>query len=143
MGRAVMSASLPATEQDLVRIVVAGMQMVEPDAVIATEIPSHGRARIDVCLVAEDESVWAIEAKLRDWRRAIGQAFLNKSCAHYSYVAIWHELVSETLYAEAGEFGLGILSVDSDSVAIALKAVGSKPNATMLRRVTAICIGES
>lgn len=57
---------------------------------VATEF-FYQRGRTDVIVCTEDNSVIAIEAKLRDWRCALDQAFRNRCFAHRSYVLLPRE----------------------------------------------------
>ncbi len=54
---------------------------------VATEF-DYQRGRTDVIAFTEDESLIAVEAKLRDWRTALHQAFRNRCFAHRSYVLL-------------------------------------------------------
>jgi hypothetical protein len=48
----------------------------------------YQRGRTDIVACTQDESVIAIEAKLKDWRTALHQAFRNRCFAHQSYVLL-------------------------------------------------------
>jgi len=54
----------------------------------------------------------AIEVKLRDWRRVIIQAFLNRVFADRSYVAVPERMVTDALRAEVQRWQLGLLVLD-------------------------------
>jgi hypothetical protein len=68
--------------------------------------------------------VVAVEAKLRRWREAIGQAAAYHSFANQSYVALPNSIVrgNEALRVAAVALRIGILSVDADNVKLARTA---------------------
>lgn len=100
----------------------------------ATEVPSHGRAKTDICAFI-DETVIAIEAKLTNQRRAIGQAALNRYYADRSYIAVLDRYVTSTLVAEATNWDLGILSLSATGVEIALPAPQLTPHPELRTRM--------
>jgi len=70
--------------------------------------------RID--LVAKRKgTVIAVEMKLRDWNRAVEQAFLDLRVSNYCYVAlpevVWGR-AGPRLFTDAASYGIGLLSVD-------------------------------
>jgi hypothetical protein len=67
---------------------------------------------IDV-LVSTGEELWAIEAKLADWRRAIAQAEVNLAAAHRSFIAIHRPNVHRVDPAVLERKGIGLISVGS------------------------------
>ncbi len=100
----------------------------------ATEVSTHGRSRTDVCVLAGDLLI-AIEAKLSNRRRAIGQAVLNRYYADRSYIAVLDRHITVELTNEARHWELGILTVSRTGVAIALPAPISSPDAQLRARV--------
>jgi hypothetical protein len=63
----------------------------------------------------KNSEVVSIELKLKDWPRAIAQAYLNLRVSNYSYVALpeqaWSR-IDRRIYTQAFEYGIGLLSVD-------------------------------
>jgi hypothetical protein len=100
----------------------------------ATEVPAHGRSRTDVCVLAGDLLI-AIEAKLTNRRRAIGQAVFNRYYADRSYIAVLDRYVTDDLTNEARQWKLGILAISNSGVAIALPAPLGSPDAELRARV--------
>ncbi len=78
-----------------------------------SEVPL-GRKRIDIVVCCR-QKVIAIELKVRDWRRALYQSFINQLVADHVYVAIWEKCVSEDLLREAKELGIGVISVSAET----------------------------
>ena len=84
-------SATPFTEAEIVSKVVRLVPLYFGiGSVVATEVRSHGTARTDIAVICESELI-AIEVKRLDWRRVVGQAFLNRLCADRSYVAVWGE----------------------------------------------------
>ncbi len=54
-----------------------------------------GRKLVDLLCVSrpyrDANQVIAIELKIKDWRTALWQAYINRQIAHQSYIAVWHE----------------------------------------------------
>lgn len=73
---------------------------------------SHYEKSIDVVTYsAETELLDAIEAKCKDWRRAIQQAILNLTAVDHSYVALWSRTAHRIDRALLLEYGIGLISV--------------------------------
>src|SRR5438128_365228 len=105
----------PTTEAEMVATLVASVGRVfGPHADHATEVGTHGRARTDVCVFVENTLI-AIEAKLSNRRRAIGQAFFNRYYADQSYIAVLENHLTVNLAAEAQHWQLRILAISQDS----------------------------
>lgn len=102
----------PQTETILVEHLMGNIYSIfGPDSLVATEVRTHGRAFGDIVLVLGSGEVVVVEAKLRDWRRVVGQAFLNRCCADRSYLAMWHTRLEGPVVAEAEDYGIGIVSI--------------------------------
>jgi hypothetical protein len=73
--------------------------------------------------------VVAVEAKLRRWREAVGQAAAYLSFANQSYVALPDSIVheNEALRAAAAALRIGVLSVGAESVTVARTAPHHRP----------------
>ena len=100
----------------------------------ATEVSAHGRSRTDVCVLAGDLLI-AIEAKLSNRRRAIGQAVFNRYYADRSYIAVLDRHITDELTNEARQWELGILAISKTGVAIALPAPILSPDIQLRARV--------
>jgi hypothetical protein len=82
----------------------------------------YSRGRTDVVAIAEDDSLIAFEAKLKDWRTALHQAYRNTCFAHSSYVVL-PKKAAFAAFRFVGEFerrGIGLCYVD-DSALIVLR----------------------
>ncbi len=77
---------------------------------------------IDLYCRDEDGNSVAVEAKVRDWKRALRQAQLVRNSAHRIYVAVWapyvHRALTEPARAAFEEAGIGLLSVNGHSEAV-------------------------
>jgi len=72
----------------------------------------HYEKHIDVVTYCnQQKQVDAIEAKMRDWQRAIQQAILNLTAADFCYVAIWAEAAHLVQEAVLEEYGIGLIAV--------------------------------
>lgn len=73
---------------------------------------SHYEKRIDLAAVKTDaQELWAIEAKTKNWRRAIAQAIVNLSVADRSYVAIYSSNAHRVPTDLLTEHGVGLIAV--------------------------------
>ncbi|MCG3185017.1 MAG: hypothetical protein ICCCNLDF_03194 [Planctomycetes bacterium] len=66
-----------------------------------------------IVLVESTGELWAIEAKVDDWRRAFGQALINQVVAKKSYIALWKERLGSLDKAVLRKWGIGVLAVGS------------------------------
>ena len=85
----------------------------------------HYEKRIDVVTYCPAEGhLTAIEAKTRDWNRALQQAILNLTAAEFCYIAILSTSAHRVDRARLEEFGIGLMSVGTkwDDVELLLKA---------------------
>lgn len=81
----------------------------------ALEVPWHQK-RLDLAVVAPEWGVIAVELKVSKWRRAVDQAYVNRWISTSSWVALWHECISEDTYRYARSAGVGILAVTPRTV---------------------------
>jgi len=81
----------------------------------------HAVARpLDSIFIAR--RIVAVEAKIRDWRRALEQAAANTWFASHSYVLLPCERFNENIAEHARRLGIGIMTVEDSRVAIRLQA---------------------
>ena len=76
------------------------------------EVPLFSK-RIDYVCIDDDEII-AIEAKVKNWQKALRQAITYRICADKVYIALWHDFISrvESKKDIFSNFGVGILEVD-------------------------------
>lgn len=80
---------------------------------VAREV-SHYEKRIDLVVIPDGTGeLLAIEAKTKDWSRALSQAIVNLATADRSYVAMHAEFVHRVPVAELKAVGIGLISVGS------------------------------
>jgi hypothetical protein len=75
----------------------------------------YTRGKTDVVALADGEILIAFEAKLKDWRCALDQAYRNTCFAHKSYVVV-PKATALTAFASVAEFrrrGVGLCYVDN------------------------------
>jgi hypothetical protein len=75
----------------------------------------YSRGRTDVLALANDDTLIAFEAKLKDWRCALDQAYRNLCFAHKSFVVV-PKATALTAFAYIAEFkrrGVGLCYVDN------------------------------
>jgi hypothetical protein len=77
--------------------------------------------RLDLALLSGDDRLMVVELKVGDWRRAVDQAFVNRWAADSSWVALWHERVTDAAYGAAQQAGVGLLIVTKRTVYPALR----------------------
>lgn len=129
----------PSTEAEISDRLVSGISAWRPDA-LEREVRSHGRARTDIVYYA-DGFVVAVEVKRGDWRRAIGQAMLNRLVADRSYIALWSTKISPTILDEARHRQIGVIAVDDDAVSIIEAAPPCRPDQRVRSRILTHVMG--
>jgi len=75
----------------------------------------YARGKTDIVALADGEMLIAFEAKLKDWRYALDQAYRNTCFAHKSYVVV-PQATALTAFAYIAEFrkrGVGLCYVDN------------------------------
>jgi hypothetical protein len=96
------------TERRLVDVLVEYLRKTRE---VRREVP-HYEKRIDVVTyLSQVNHVEGIEAKSRDWPRAIQQAMLNLTAVDFSYVALWAQTAHLVDRELLEEFGIGLISV--------------------------------
>lgn len=98
------------------------------DVHVATEF-DYRRGRTDIVAYTADASVIAIEAKLRDWRGALHQAFRNRCFAHQSYVLLPKDIAlrAHQYLAEFDRRRVGICYLDGEQIVVLHPAEGADP----------------
>ena len=83
----------------------------------------YARGKTDIVALADGEVLIAFEAKLKDWRCALDQAYRNTCFAHKSYVVV-PKSTALTAFACIAEFkrrGVGLCYVDNTGVLTVLE----------------------
>lgn len=120
-----------ANEQMLVELFVSRLSTDQSPwgiVQVATEF-YYQRGRTDVVACTTDKSVIAVEAKLRDWRTALHQAFRNRCFAHRSYVLLPKDTALRA-HRYAGEFDrrrVGICYLETTNIVELHAAAGCTP----------------
>ena len=74
----------------------------------------HYEKRIDVvALMGDTGEVWAIEAKVAAWGRAICQAVVNLTASQRSYIAMFAENAHRVPIEQLRATGIGLIAVGS------------------------------
>lgn len=71
----------------------------------------HYERRIDMVLLSDTDELWAIEAKIEDWGRALSQAIVNLAAAERSYIAILSRHVHRVPQLLLDAHCVGLISV--------------------------------
>jgi hypothetical protein len=79
------------------------------------EVPIDDR-RIDWIFLNEVSEIIAVELKLKNWKRVLRQAMLNRFCSNKSYAAIWYEYAKNVKLDWFEKSGIGLLLVFEDRV---------------------------
>ncbi len=112
-------------------------------ASLAVNVPSHGRSRADVVGKRSDNSIIAVEIKVRDWPRAVHQAILNRYFASESYIAVWWSAITPQCERECARQSVGLISVERERCQLVLlpgpSAVHDKLAETIRQRLGALC----
>jgi hypothetical protein len=76
-----------------------------------------GLRRIDMVGLREGEII-SMELKVRDWRGALRQAWRNRLCSHWSYVALPFRLTQHITVEDFTRYGIGICAVNDSKVTV-------------------------
>ena len=85
-----------------------------------------GNKRIDLLCVERkagpEAAIIAIELKVKNWRQALWQAYIDLQIASEAYVGLWHESVDSAVSHESlfHESGVGLISVTHSKASIIL-----------------------
>jgi hypothetical protein len=96
----------------------------------------HITGRTDVIGISESGELIAIEAKLKNWKTALHQAYKSTSFAHYSYVLLPPESIKIAI-KNKDEFkkrNVGLLTIEKDEIRIVIEAEKSFPFIPRLTR---------
>lgn len=94
------------------------------DVKVACNVPMLGRCADMVYM--KGRSVFSIEFKLHDWRRAIKQARDHRLAADYAYVCLPRRSDVDTILSEIRSAGVGLMFYD-DVAAWPFKVIGKAP----------------
>ena len=95
---------------------------------LAFEFP-HTNGRADIIGKNNKKKLFAFEAKLSNWKKALTQAYRNSSYAHYSYVILPSDQVKNVMKHKT-EFirrRVGLCSVSQNKITIKIKAKKNQP----------------
>ncbi len=128
-----------ALERDLVASFVSllstfeGAMFEEPSYALEFD---YQRGRTDVVALAMDGTVVAFEAKLRDWREALHQAYRNRCFADLSYVILPMRVAERAArYEEVfSDRGVGLCCITPDGIRVLLPALHSVPLQAALKQ---------
>lgn len=114
------------TEQDLVNVLVEHIPAMWQDTIrYDTEVRvKHGFTTTDLVVETPDLLI-GVEAKLRDWKQAVAQAFLNTLTYDHSYMALpptFKPSTMQKITSEAARWNLGVIVARPDQCDIALPA---------------------
>ncbi|MHA1363290.1 MAG: hypothetical protein ACTSP1_12290 [Candidatus Freyarchaeota archaeon] len=79
---------------------------------VYSEVPMLSRHIDLVCVKPNFKEIVAIEAKVKDWKKALKQAKTYRLCAHKVYVALWYEYIHRAKSELFDSFGVGLLKVN-------------------------------
>jgi hypothetical protein len=134
--------SPPTTEEELVQLVRRHAKLsFGKQTRLACEVPSHGRFRTDIC-VYSGGNIFAIEVKLTQWKRALGQARLNTFYADRSYIALWEPRLHNKILDEAAQHGIGVIGVHRSGMTIVESVRPTIPDPRLRSRVLASAFGQ-
>lgn len=79
---------------------------------VFVEVPMLSK-RIDVVL-RRDDNIIAIEAKVKNWKRALQQAISYRLCADAVFIAIWKDFTHRVDRQLLGEYGVGLIEMGEE-----------------------------
>lgn len=80
----------------------------------------YARGRTDIVAVANSNTLIAIEAKLKDWKRALQQAYRNTCFAHQSFVLLPKStaLIAQCFNGEFETRSVGLCYIDAAGLVV-------------------------
>jgi len=104
------------------------------------QVPLYTRM-IDLVGIDRNDQLIGIEFKLKNWKRALQQAYRNVNAFDYVYVCLPDGRYRNDLITEAQKWGIGVLIYDFNKKGIVIASQGKKivrqwqPNVAFLRSV--------
>jgi predicted transcriptional regulator len=84
---------------------------------------THGSVRVHrLADIFHARKIIAVEAKMKDWQRAIMQAVANTWFASHSYILLPERPLSNSLNETAKRFGIGVLTFDGQRTRTRIRA---------------------
>jgi len=119
------------TENELVRTFVAALQTSASrfnTQALCCEF-DFASGRTDILSLSCTDELIAFEAKLKDWRKALRQAWRNTSFVNRAYVVLprSHSAAALRQINEFAALGVGLCVVDHDGMEIAIESTPSDP----------------
>ncbi len=89
---------------------------------------NYSNGKTDI-IATDEDTVFAFEAKLDKWRKAINQAYRNTIFADYSYVILpkSRQTISMKNKSEFEKYGVGLILVDEQTAEISITAKKNFP----------------
>jgi len=78
-----------------------------------------------------------VELKIRDWKRAVRQAYLNQPLAHVAYIAIHEKYIDPTCLSVLEAIGVGLISVGRRAEILLRGDARRAPNPLLAARLRA------
>ncbi len=98
------------SEKRIVDVLVAYMSKTHT---VGTEI-RHYEKRIDLVAIDTDgDQIITVEAKLENWKKAIGQAIVNLVAGQKAYVGMYSKNAHRVDIKLLDEYGIGLISIGS------------------------------
>lgn len=96
--------------------------------VISTEF-DYSRGRADIIAMTDEHEIIAFEAKLKNWREALHQAYRNTCFAHYSYVILPEKIALRAVQFEMEfyERCVGICYIEDGEIIVVYEARKTTP----------------
>lgn len=134
MSNRATPTKMPSSEASLVDALTEHIETLWADPEYVLEMRSPGGGRADITVLSKGH-VYSVEAKLTNWRRAIGQAVLNRYWSNRCYIALWHTKVGPSVKTEARRHGLGVISVSPSGAKMVVGAQLAQPRAHLKGQV--------
>ncbi|MFA5771120.1 MAG: hypothetical protein WC974_00080 [Thermoplasmata archaeon] len=108
------------TEAKLVDVVKHSF--VKNRFIVYTEVPMLSKKIDVVCINPNTNDVYAIEAKMHKWRRALQQALTYRLCSDFSYIAIPEENSDKVDTDLLSKYGIGLIVVHKNGITVPQEA---------------------
>lgn len=93
------------------------------------QVPVNGKIPDIVAYNSNSDTLIAVEIKLKNWKRGLYQAFLNKNIADFSFLCMpknFYKEIRDKIYDDLKKTGLGFLEIDSHNQEILIKKIPEK-----------------
>jgi hypothetical protein len=84
------------------------------------KVPGNHNKKVDLLFEKNRKSI-GVEVKIKDWKRALIQAYLNSFYVSKCYVALWHKTAKNVDMELFKRYKIGLISVKKDVASVIIE----------------------